>query len=78
MRGKLPAWLRWEWDGERSIVNFRCQCSLEESQSYHASVEDAGSAMSVRCRNCRMVFQLRASQEYPSEGGAPGSAKRGG
>jgi len=62
-RAKLPAWLRWEWDGERATVSFRCQCSLAEVQTYMAQVTEDGSSMTARCRNCRELLQLRASEE---------------
>jgi len=77
VRAKLPAWLRWEWDGEKASASFRCDCSPEEVQTYLAAVEEGDSSGIVHCRNCRRIIQLRASREISAEGGAPGSAKKG-
>jgi len=70
---KLPNYLRVEWDGHLANVAFRCECSPEEGQSYMARVEEKGSSMHFRCRNCRRLFQLRASAEVVIEEPAAGN-----
>lgn len=60
---KIPNYLRLEWDGRLANVAFRCECSPQEGQSYLAQVEEHGSSLHWRCRNCRRLYQLRASIE---------------
>jgi tRNA(Ile2) C34 agmatinyltransferase TiaS len=41
-------------------------------------IAETGSSIEFKCRKCGRFIQLRSSREIPAEGGAPGSAKKGG
>jgi hypothetical protein len=60
-KAKLPAYLRWEWDGKRSMVHYRCHCSPEEGRGGLTEVCEAGSSATAVCPRCGTVLQLRAS-----------------